>query len=163
MLSTFNSLKRIQIYKKEMKYLSRCKDCCHEEKFDCICHKKPRKHCNCPSEKCKCDQKLLKDCVCVEWSVLSGRTQTVFQTGGFKRIFASGFVSFDCGSSDSVIVRFYLGSNQVGPSIRVFEESSVAFSYTRFDRITVECPTTNMVPLEACEGEICIKTRTPVF
>lgn len=143
--------------------MSRCKSCCQDEKFDCICHKKPRKDCDCLGKECHCDQKLVKDCVCVEWSVPSGEAQTVFQTGGFKRIFASGFISFDCGSSDSVIVKFFLGGTQIGSSIRIFEESSVAFSFTRFDRITVECPATDILPPDACEGEICIKTRTPIF
>lgn len=143
--------------------MSGCKKGCNDVSFNCLCHKKLQRGCDCPERKCRCDQKLVKDCVCVEWSVQPGRTQTVFQTGGYRNIFASGFVSFDFGSSDSVIVRFFLGSNQIGSSVRVFEESSVAFSYTRFDRITVEYPVTDTVPLEVGEGEICIKTRTPVY
>lgn len=143
--------------------MGRCKKCCSDVSFDCLCHKRPVSDCDCTGEKCNCDQKMVKDCVCVEWSVQPGGTQTVFQTGGFRNILASGFVSFDFGSSDSVIVRFFLGANQIGPSIRVFEESSVAFSYTRFDRITVEYLVTNPVPQESAEGEVCIKTRTPVY
>lgn len=151
--------------------MNRCGKCSEGVRPGCVCHKGCQKKCHCHERKCHCNQniKLLKDCVCVEWSVPPGRTQTVFQTGRFRRIFASGFVSFDCrdsnlvGDSDSVIVRFFLGSDQIGPSIRVFEESSVAFNYTRFDRITVECPATNVVSPDVCEGEICIKTRTPVY
>lgn len=144
--------------------MSGCKQRCDAVKFDCICHKKHHKNCGCPERKCHCDQKLIKDCICVEWSIQPGRTQTIFQTGGFKRIFASGFVSFDCGNLDSVIVRFYLGNHQIGSSIRVFEESSVAFSFTRFDRITVECPATDIEPVDDLyEGEVCIKTRTLVY
>lgn len=128
-----------------------CQSCCQDDKFSC------------PERKCSCELQLIKDCVCVEWSVPLGRTQTVFQAGGLRRIFASGFVSFDSGSSDSVIVRFFWGNNQIGSSIRVFEESSVAFSFAGFDRITVEYPANGVGPSDVSEGEICIKTRTPVF
>lgn len=131
--------------------MSGCRSRCSDGKFDCS------------ERKCRCAQKLIKDCVCVEWSIPNGRTQTIFQSGGFRRIFASGFVTFDAGLSDSVLVRFFLGNQQIGSSIRVFEESSTAFSFTGFDRITVEYPTTNPGPVIASEGEICIKTRMPVF
>lgn len=131
--------------------MSGCRNHCCKGKFDV------------PERKCHCDQKLIKDCVCVEWSVPYGRTQTVFQAGGDRRIFSSGFVTFDAGNLDSVIVRFFLGSQQIGSSIRVFEESSTAFSFTGFDRITVEYPAISVGPLIVSEGEICIKTRTPVF
>lgn len=143
--------------------MSGCKKCCNDVNFGCSCHRRPKRNCDCPERKGHCDQKMLKDCICVEWSVQPGRTQTVFQAGGLRNIFASGFVSFDAGSSGSVIVKFFLGNDQIGPSVRVFEESSVAFSYTRFDRITVEYPTTVPIPQEVGEGEICIKTRTPVY
>lgn len=143
--------------------MSKCQKCCDDKSFDCLCYKKRQRNCGCSERRCHCNQKMVKDCVCVEWSVQPGRTQTVFQTGGYRNIFASGFVSFDAGSSDSVIVRFFLGSNQIGSSVRVFEESSFAFSYTRFDRITVEYPIIDTIPLEVGEGEICIKTRTPVY
>lgn len=165
MLSIFNSLKGAPIIKRELKCLDKCKSCCRNKDCDCACHKKHRKSCDCLERKCQCDQRLVKDCVCGEWSVLHGRTQTVFQTDGFKHIFTSGFISYDCGSSDLVIVRFLLGNKQVGSSIKIFEESSVAFSLTRFDRITVECPTLDQgCPGEdACEGEICIISRFPVY
>ena len=139
-----------------------CRKCCNEVDFGCICHKRPKENCRCKERKDQYCPKVVKDCVCVEWSVQPGRTQTVFQTAGFRSIFASGFVSFDFGNLDSVIVRFFLGSNQVGPSVRVFEDSSVAFSYTKFDRITVEYTLTNPISPESGEGEICIKTRTPI-
>lgn len=131
--------------------MSGCKSCCHVGKP------------NCPERNCNCDQKLIKDCVCVEWTVPYGESQTIFQSGGFRRIFASGFVTFDAGNSDLVIVRFFLGSQLVGSVVRVFEESGTAFSFTGFDRITVEYPATNVVPPNPSEGEICIKTRTPAF
>jgi hypothetical protein len=125
--------------------------------FHCDSHKK-KKHCDCP--------KLVKDCICVEWSIPHGETQTVFQTTGFNPIFASGFISFDCGSPDLVRVRFFLGNNLVGDVIRVFADSSVAFTSTRFDRITVECPDFIGTPDSdcptTCEGEICITVRYPV-
>ncbi len=142
--------------------MSRCKNCGRNKKFDCICHKKKQKDFDCPETKSPCEQKWVKDCVCVEWSVQPGRTQTVFQTGGLKHIFASGFISVDCGSSDLVIVRFFLGNKQVCSSIKIFEESSVAFSFTRFDSITIECPPCDLGNQEACEGEVCISTRFPV-
>lgn len=151
MLFIFNRLKRIQVYKKELKYLSGCNGCCYDGKL------------NCPEKKCNCDQKLIKDCVCVEWSVPYEETQTVFQSGGFGRIFASGYITFDAGSSDFVIVRFFLGTSQVGSAMSIFKESGTAFSFTEFDSITVEHPATGVVPLNPSEGEICIKTRTPVF
>lgn len=58
---------------------------------------------------------------------------------GFKSKFAT------C-SSNSVIVRLFLGSNQIGPSLIVFEESSVASSYTRFDPIMVGYPIIDPIP-----------------
>lgn len=142
--------------------MSRCNSCCSNERFECLCHKKERRNCTCPKEKCHCETRLVKDCVCVEWSVQQGGTQTIFSTGGFRSLFASGFISFDCGCSDGIIARFFLKNQQVGSSIRIFEESSVAFSFTRFDQITVECPTCNVNCQDACEGEICITTRFPV-
>lgn len=139
--------------------MGKYRNSCCNEKYDCICHKR----CNCVQDKCQCTQKLLKECVCVEWSILPGRAQTIFQSGGYNRIYSSGFVSYDFGSSDSVIVRFFLGDHQIGSGIRVFEESSVAFSFTGFDRIIVECPIADTEPFDVYEGEICIKTRTPVY
>jgi len=139
--------------------LKKYQNCCCDEKFDCICHKR----CDCVQDKCHCTQKLLRDCVCVEWSIRPGGTQTIFQSGGHNRIYSSGFVSYDFGSSSSVVVRFFHGKHQIGSGIRVFEESSVAFSFTGFDRIIVECPITNEEISEVFEGQICIKTRTPVY
>lgn len=153
-----------------MNHLSKCKQKKlkkWDNDFDCISHKK-KNDCDCPKQKkdCPCPLQLVKDCVCVEWSVPHGETQTVFQTGGFDPFFASGFVSFDCGSPDFIRVRFFLGNNLVGEVIRVFEDSSVAFTFTEFDRITVECPGFTGTPdpdcPTACEGEICITSRFPV-
>lgn len=143
--------------------MSCCKNYCVEESFKCMCRKRPHENCRCRDRECKCSQKLAKDCVCVEWSVLNGETQTVFQTGGFRHIFASGFIGYDSGRSDSVIVRFFYENNQVGSAIRVFRDSSVAFSFTRFDRITVQCLTTGGDVTDVCEGDICITTRVPIF
>jgi|GEM_PF-6670725 len=139
-----------------------CNSNCKEGMPKCNCHKNNKAHCDCSQGKCRCNQILVKDCVCVEWSVPHGETQTVFQTGGFREIFASGFVSFDCSGSDYIIARFFLGNQQVGEAIRIFEESSVAFSFTRFDRITVECPAICEDLSVFCEGDVCITTRFPV-
>jgi hypothetical protein len=150
-----------------------CHDCnkchkkvCHDDCFKCIRHNKCKDDCK---KDCKCDIQLVKDCVCCEWSVPEGQTQTVFQTGGFEQIFGTGFISFDCGMGDFVIVRFFLGNTQVGSDITVFEDSCVTFTFTRFDRITVTC---QAIPgfmkgkhddcPDTCEGEICITTRFPV-
>ncbi|WP_374724060.1 S-Ena type endospore appendage [Calidifontibacillus erzurumensis] len=134
--------------------------------------KKCKKDCKCEKcikikeEKvieCKMDKKFLKDCICAEWSVPIGQTQTVFQTEGLKKIFASGFVSFDNGQVPFITVTFFLDNNQVGDPIRVFNNSSVVFTYTKFNRITVSCPNVDSddPDLHECEGEICITSRYP--
>lgn len=123
---------------------------------------------SCSHKKKKKDKglELIKDCICVEWTVPNGETQTVFQTANFDPFFASGFVSFDCGSLDFVRVRFFLGNDLVGEVVRVFEDSSFAFTLTEFDRITVESPSFTGTPDPDCptasEGEICITARFPV-
>lgn len=143
------------------------KDGCKDDHFDCFSHKKKKDcdcDCDCKKHDCRCHKKMVKDCVCAEWSVPHGETQTVFQSGGFEHIFASGFISFDCGSPDFVLVRFFLGNTMVGDVIKVFKDSSVVFTFTKFDRITVECPPgfdgnhDSDCP-NACEGEICIIVR----
>ncbi|MDR6120583.1 hypothetical protein QFZ87_000180 [Bacillus sp. SLBN-46] len=143
------------------------KKVCHDDCFKCLRHNKCKDDCK---NECKCDIQLVKDCVCCEWSVPEGQTQTVFQTGGFEQIFGSGFISFDCGpGNDYVTVQFYLGTTPVGMPINVFQDSCVTFTFTKFDRITVTC---QAVPdglngnadceCDNCEGEICITTRFPV-
>ncbi|MGG3560582.1 S-Ena type endospore appendage [Neobacillus rhizosphaerae] len=152
-----------------------CHDCnkchkkvCHDDCFQCLRHNKCKN--DCKDNDCKCDIQLVKDCVCCEWSVPEGQTQTVFQTGGFEQIFGSGFISFDCGpGNDFVTVQFYLGNTPVGMPINVFQDSCVTFTFTKFDRITVTCQAVPGVmngnadcECDNCEGEICITTRFPV-
>lgn len=142
------------------------KDCCcnkcfdHHEK-DCCCDncKKDHKGIN-----CKVDR-LLKDCICCEWTVPKGETQTVFHTAGFKKIIGSGFISYDDGQVPYMLVSFFDENHQVGETIKVFNDSCVAFTYTKFNSIKVSCPnlgTYHPDHHEGCEGEICITTRFPV-
>lgn len=142
------------------------KKCRHEKHFDHVSHKKCKKECTCKEKECKCEVKLVKDCLCCEWSVPKGSNQTVFHTGGFKKIFGSGFISYDCGDADFIIVKFFLDDKLVGSPIHVFQDSCVTFSFTKFDKIVVSCPSDsgafNHDFAEACEGEICIITRYPV-
>lgn len=147
-----------------MKELKRCRK--NNGHDNCLSHKK-KNVCDSKKHVCKCDLQIIKDCTCVEWSVPNGETQTVFQTANFDPFFASGFVSFDCGTPEFVRVRFFLGDELVGEVVRVFEDSSFAFTLTRFDRITVESPFTTATPDPDCpttgaEGEICITSRFPV-
>src|SRR5690625_1017983 len=98
---------------------------------------------------CRCNKRkqndrtftLIKDCICAEWSIPPGQIQTIYQSSGYRSLYASGFISIDDNndSLDFVIVRFFLGDMEVGTSMKVFNDSSVAFSLTRFNRITVEC------------------------
>ena len=109
------------------------------------------------------NRKLVRDCLRVDWSVPRGETQTIFITEGLKQNVVSGFVQYASGNSEFVKVRFYLGSRQVGETIKVFEESSFAFNFTNFDRITVECPNfTGTSDSDVCEGELSIITRNSV-
>jgi len=142
------------------------KNCCVDSHFQCISHKKCKKE---NDHECRCDVQLVKDCICCEWSVPEGESQTVFQTGGFEQIFGSGFISYDCGEGAFVTVQFFLNGMQVGSDINVFRDSCVTFSFTRFDRIVVTCQAAPAVATgnndecpDACEGEICITTRYPV-
>lgn len=136
------------------------KNCCHGKQVQCLCSRR-NQSINCHDEKCSCNRKLVKDCICAEWSVPPTQTQTIFQSSGHEHIFASGFVRLDDGNSDFVTVRFYLNGIEIGMPINVFKDSSVAFSLTRFDRVTVECAGNPDTP-EMCEGEICMNTRVPV-
>ena len=109
------------------------------------------------------NQRLVRDCLRVDWSVPSGETQTIFITEGLEQNIVSGFVQYASGNSEFVKVRFYLGNRQVGETIKVFEESSFAFNFTNFDRITVECPNFTGTPdSDVCEGELSIITRNSV-
>jgi len=118
----------------------------------------------------KRSKELIKECICNEWSVPHGKTQTVFLSEGFEQIFAAGFVTYDSGNAPHITVRFFDGDDQIGPDLRVFQDSSASFTATEFNRITVSCP--NVYDYdevswdedcpEACEGEICIKAKFPV-
>lgn len=137
-------------------------DCCDD--FFHPCHEKEHKEIH-----CKVDNKLIKDCISCEWNVPEGETQTIFQTSGFEQVFGSGFVSFDFGHSDFILVRFFIDDCQVGDDIYVFQDSCVAFTYTKFNRIRVTCPSGSICDCDGefdddfdCEGEICITTRFPV-
>ncbi len=134
-----------------------------------VCCKEEQTHCQCPN-RCNCDDyfqhrcpkyTLIKDCLSIDWSVPSGQIQTIFRSSGNTYIYASGFVSLNNEASSSIIVRFYLNGVQAGAPLTVFNDSSVAFSLTRFDEITVEC--SGLPENEACEGEASLLIRTPMF
>lgn len=116
--------------------------------------------------RCSSKHKLVRDCISVDWSVPSGETQTIFIKNGIEQSFVSGFVQYASGNPEFVKVRFYLGSRQVGETVKVFEESSFTFNFTNFDRITVECPnftgTSDPDYSDVCEGELSIITRYSV-
>lgn len=111
--------------------------------------------CNCKQE--DRSKELVKDCVCVEWSVPSSNIQTIYKVGGFESLLATGFIRFDYGGADFITVKFFLNNKQIGSSLNIFKESSVAFNFTRFDQITVECSGGD--PTHLCEGEICINSK----
>lgn len=135
--------------------------CCSQEKESrCLCHRRPVHH-HRPRQ-----QKLIKDCICSEWSVPPGEEQTIFQSSGHRQILASGFVSVNSSSIENgyATVRFFLDGVEVAGPLNVFHESSVAFSLTRFDQITVECPEGLEIDQisEVCEGEIGLNVRIPL-
>lgn len=139
-------------------FLCGCRNCCQARRGLRSCC---RGEWNCNKKKCRVgERKLIKDCVCVEWSIPSKESQTVFQATNQDYLLASGFVSFESGS-EFIMVRFFEGGVEVGTPIVVFENSSVAFSLTYFDQITVECRNTGTAPTEACEGELCLNIRVP--
>jgi hypothetical protein len=128
-----------------------CKEKCHEcKECDCKCKCKDKdckeKDCKeCKECDCKCKEKeckpvvsVVKECISIEFTVPHGREQTVFTSDG--NIIASGFISYDCGDARFITVRFYDGPNEVGNSIQVFQDSSVAFNLSGFNRISVTCP-----------------------
>lgn len=130
-------------------------------------------YCQCHRKKCECDRKqdihceMKKDCMKIEWVVPDGYTQSVFQTGGFNQMIGSGFVSYDTGNAPFIIVRFFLEGVLQGSEIQVFHDSSVAFTYTKFDQVTVTCPgpvTTDQgnERHDQCAGELSIITRYPI-
>ena len=137
-----------------------CRNCCQGKPVQCLCSRRNSNY-NCHRNQCSRHSKLIKDCICAEWSIPPSQTQTIFQSSGHEHIFATGFVRFDDGDSDYVTVRFFLNGSEIGLPINVFRDSSVAFSLTRFDRVTVECLSDGDLS-EVCEGEICLNTRIAV-
>lgn len=127
-----------------------------EENY-CQCRRKCQSDCRHHSP---INRQLVKDCTCAAWSIPSGKRQTIFNVNGFRRFFSSGFIAYDLGGSDHIIVRLFLGNREIGSPIEVFKESSFAFSFTMFDRITVEC--VGGTPGSICEGEICINSIYPI-
>lgn len=148
--------------------------CCNRKYHDplyCLCHqRKGGHHCN-KEIHCKVDKKLEKDCLKIDWLVPEGATQSIFQTNGFNQLIGSGFISYDKGHSPFIIVRFYLQGIQQGSNIQVFEDSSVAFTYTKFDQITVSCPASvevepgaeNNTQIPACFGELNIFSKYSIY
>ncbi len=134
-----------------------------------VCYQEKQTHCLCPN-RCPDDcnytepspnYTLIKDCLSIDWSVPPGQVQTVFRSLGNSYLYASGFITFDSGTADNITVRFFLNGIQVGAPLNVFNDSSVAFSLTKFDEITVEC---NGLPgNDTCEGEVSLLIRTPMF
>jgi hypothetical protein len=140
-----------------------------DKKKDHDCGKKcDCKDKDCKAKECKHVPDFVKDCICLEFSVPHGREQTIFTTNGLESIIASGFISYDCGDANFITVRFFNGSVQVGNSIQVFQDSSVAFSQSEFTRITVSCPAVTTTPSDlsdcpgVCDGEICLNIRYPL-
>lgn len=133
------------------------KSCCYSNRRDhkgcnCHCHKK---------EYCR-EKRFVKECICIDWSVPHNSTQTVYTANRMGGLSASGFISYECGSSAFVTVRFLLGDRPV-EEITVYKDSSVAFAVSRFNRIEVLCPPAS-VPVDpdcpdVCEGELCIKPK----
>jgi hypothetical protein len=112
-------------------------------------------------------EELVKDYICIEFSVPQGKEQTVFTSEGFNKIFSAGFISFDCGKAKFITIRFYNEDGQIGSGIQVFQDSSIAFIQTEFNRITITCSSIKSKSLDqgdcdnpnGCEGEICIRTK----
>jgi hypothetical protein len=112
-------------------------------------------------------QHLIGECICIEFTVPRGKEQVIFTSDGIERLFASGFISYDDGIPQYITVRFYDGYNQVGNGIQVFQNSSIGFTHTGFNRISVTSPssrngsmeTEGIGSLNTCEGEICLKIK----
>ncbi|WP_374724058.1 S-Ena type endospore appendage [Calidifontibacillus erzurumensis] len=111
---------------------------------------------------------FMKDRICCEWIVPKGEIQTVFQTAGFKEIYAAGCISYDCGKKPFIIVKFFINHCQVGDEIKVFKDSSVAFNFTKFNKIMISSPENSISDYSCkCEndfqsdykGKMCIQTR----
>jgi hypothetical protein len=118
----------------------KCKDC---KECECKCKEKECKdckecECKCKEKECKPAVSVVKECISIEFTVPHGKEQTVFSSN--NNIIASGFISYDCGDARFITVRFYDGMHEIGDSIQVFQDSSVAFNLSGFNRITTTCP-----------------------
>lgn len=102
-------------------------------------------------------RKLIKDFICIDWTVPPEQVQTIFQASDGDTLLAAGYVRNNS-EGGTILVRFFLGNQQVGEPIYVFQASSVAFSYTAFDRVLVNCLGEGT---ESCNGQLSIVTRTP--
>jgi hypothetical protein len=163
------------------KECNECKEC--DRKCKCKekeCKEKECNECKECDRKCKCKEKeckekeckpvvsVVKECISIEFTVPHGKEQTVFSTN--NNIIASGFISYDCGDARFITVRFYDGPNEVGNSIQVFQDSSVAFNLSGFNRISVTCPSNAPGTIPGfgddcpgvCEGAINLILRFPL-
>lgn len=149
-----------------------CKKKDHKCEKKCDCKEKECKECKCEckDKECKPKVEFFKECISVEFTVPHGKEQTVFKSNGFENISASGFVSYDCGDARYITVRFYNGASEIGNSVQVFQDSSVAFSLNGFNRISVTCPSNvpGTIPdfgsdcPGVCEGQINLSLRFQV-
>lgn len=158
-----------------------CKEKCHDcKKCECKCTCKEKeckeKECHeCKDRECKCKEKeckpvvsVVKECISIEFTVPHGKEQTVFSSN--NNIIASGFISYDCGDARFITVRFYDGQYEVGNSIQVFQDSSVAFNLSGFNRISVTCPSNAPGTIPGfgddcpgvCDGAINLILRFPL-
>jgi hypothetical protein len=140
-----------------------CCNKCRQDHFDCLCKKK----CHPIEKECPPQKEFVHDCICHEWSVQHGGTQTIFQSGGFENIFTSGIISYECGLAPFVLVLFFKDNQPIGDPIQVFHDSSVSFVYKNFNKIKVICPDGAGVNsangddecTNTCEGSISLKAR----
>jgi hypothetical protein len=161
-----------------------CKECKDCKKCKCECKEKECKECkDCKECECKCKEKdckpeckpeckpkvsVVKECYSIEFTVPHGKEQTIFTSSGNN--IGSGFISYDCGDARYITVRFYNGPFEVGNSIQVFQDSSVAFNLSDFNRITVTCPANAPGTIPGfgddcpgqCDGAINLNLRFPV-
>jgi hypothetical protein len=140
-----------------------CYDCYRKEYGGYDSHYNMKDHRPCSKHDSCRNKKLVKDWISVDWSVPNGNTQTVYYSHSIDELVASGFISYDCGSSDYIIVNFFLGDREVEEPIRIYRDSNVAFTANGFNCIRIHCPQNNETldsecP-DTCEGEISIIPR----
>lgn len=119
------------------------------------CRKKHIDHC----KKIDCD--FVKDRVCCDFSVPKGKRQDVYVTTD-DNVYASGFVSYDCGEAEFIEVRIYDESDKISGPIKVYKESCLAFTASEFTRIEVKCSGKSGHSRDQCEGKICLTPRYQV-